>query len=72
MVDVEDALEFVHEMEEKLYENKLISSSNEKFKADPGFIKLERSLLHIGAVESAVQGMFYMFPVYAQGKLFLR
>ena len=40
--------------------------------SNPGLIKMESSLLDIGANDSVVQGLFYMVPVFYQGQLFIR
>ena len=47
-------------------------STEPSHSSNPGFIKMESSLLDIGANDSVVQGLFYMVPVFYQEKLFIR
>ena len=58
-------------MEEGLFQYELYSQ--EAFhNSNPGLIKMESSLLDIGANDGIAQGIFYMVPVFYQGKLFIR
>ena len=62
----EHGLRLVNEMENQLHKDQLFSPNK------PGIIKLEHSLLKAAAIPEAVQGLFYMLPLYVDGKLFIR
>ena len=47
-------------------------SHESSYNSNPGLIKMESSLLDIGANDDVAQGIFYMVPVFYQGKLFIR
>lgn len=39
---------------------------------NPGILALEHHLLSVAATPDLVQGLFYILPVYYEGKLYLR
>ena len=39
---------------------------------NPGIVMIESSLLDLGANPSLCEGIFYMLPLFHQGKLFVR
>ena len=58
-------------MEEGLFQYDFYS--HESFhNSNPGLIKMESCLLDIVANDGVAQGIFYMVPVFYQGKLFIR
>ena len=59
------------QIEEGLFQYDLYS--HESFhNSNPRLIKMESFLLDIGANDIVAQGIFYMVPVFSQGKLFIR
>ena len=67
----EYGIDLVKQMEQGLFDYGLYSTETSHY-SNPGLIKMESSLLDIGANDSVVQGLFYMVPVFYQGKLFIR
>ena len=67
----EYGIDLVQQMEQGLLHYELYSTETSHH-SNPGLIKMESSLLDIGANENVVQGLFYMVPVFYQGKLFIR
>lgn len=59
-------IELVRDMEESLFEEGFMSDTT------ASIVKLEQSLLDIGASSSVTQGLFYMFPILSGGNIFLR
>ena len=58
-------------MEDGLFQYDLYS--HESFhNSNPGLIKMESSLLDIGANDGVAKSIFYMVHVFYQGKLFIR
>ena len=58
-------------MEQRLLDYGLYSTEP-SHSSNPGLIKMESSLLDTGTNDSVIQGLFYMVPVFYQGKLFIR
>ena len=64
-------VDLVKEMEQKLYEMELVTTSKREIidgqpvmqGGDPGLVRLESSLLHLASLDTICQGIFYMFPV---------
>lgn len=54
-------------MEELMYDNNLISPGEKG-----GIVQLETALLQAGGCANLLQGLFYMLPLYQDGKLFVR
>ena len=67
----EYGIDLVQQMEQALLDYELYSTETSHH-SNPGLIKMESSLLDIGTNENVVQGLFYMVPVFYQGKLFIR
>ena len=67
----EYGIHLVEQMEEGLLEYDLYSHES-SHNSKPGLIKIESSLLDIGVNDSVAQGLFYMVPMFYQGKLFIR
>ena len=67
----EYGIDLVKQMEEGLLQYDLYSHES-SHNSNPGLIKMESSLLDIGANDGVAQGIFYMVPVFYQGKLFIR
>ena len=67
LVKCEEGIDLVRSMEENLYKKNLvaISSKNDEslVKGNPGIVRLESSLLSLGATYTACKGLFYMLPV---------
>lgn len=59
-------VDLVRDMEEQLWEMSLYGPEN------PGILQLEAALLSAGSFPNLLQGMFYMLPIYHEGKLFVR
>ena len=57
-------------MEDAIFENGLFSNALENRK--PGIALLEQSLLDVGSSTGIAQGVFYMLPLFHDGKLFIR
>lgn len=68
--ECEYGLELVRDMEDAVFEAGLFS--NEPDSRNPGIVLLENTLLDVGASEGVAQGIFYMLPLFYQGKLFIR
>ena len=64
-------IDLVKKMEQEMLHYGLYSTETSHH-SNPRLIKMESSLLDIGANDSVVQGLFYMVPVFYQGKLFIR
>ena len=67
----EYGIDLVKQMEQGLFDYGLYSTETSHH-SNHGLIKMESSLLDIGANDSIVQGLFDMVPVFYQGKLFIR
>ena len=66
----EYGLTLVNEMEKGIFQMGLYPNTSED---NPGnLFMLEQSLLEVGSNQGIVKGIFYLFPIYYQGKLFLR
>ena len=59
----------VEEMEKGIVDMNLFPNCDE---SGYNSIMLELSLFELGSIPKLVKGIFYMLPVYRQGKLFLR
>ena len=62
------ALSLSLDMEEKIVDDKLYSSSS----LGGGLLALEHHLLDVASVHNLVQGIFYMLPVKVRHNLFIR
>ena len=58
----------VKDMEELLYEEKLFCPGEQK----AGIVQLETALLQAGGFPNMLHGLFYVLPLYQDGKLFVR
>ena len=56
-------------MEEQLVEKGLYSPESDN---ETSILALEQAILEVGANLNVAQGVFYMLPVYSNGKLFVR
>ena len=65
-------LTLVKGMEHKLKQMDLYPKSDGKKTAFPSLAMLEKTLFDICSTQNVVKGVFYILPVYHQGKLFLR
>ena len=77
-----DALVPIKIMEKELYEAKLTALSDKVVPGegggppsivagDPGIIRLEAQLLHLGSMPTVTQGVFYILPVQVASKKIL-
>ena len=57
----------VTEMERALFEKHLFSLDKPS-----NIVHLETSLFELGSLPKVVSGVFYMLPIYSDGKLFVR
>ena len=67
----EYGIHLVKQMEEGLLQYDLYSHEF-SHNSNPGLIKMEPSLLDSGTNDGVAQGLFYIVPVFYQGKLFIR
>ena len=82
--DIQDILEscgkgidVVREMEQNLYSSGIVQEAyrgddGTLFPSNPGLIRLESSLLHLGALTNVCLGMFYMVPIVLDDKVVVR
>lgn len=63
----EYGIQLVRDMEDELYEKKLVDPGQKA-----GIIQLESALFQAGGHPNLLQGLFYMLPLYQNGKLFVR
>ena len=56
-------------MEEELVEKGLYNPESD---TDTSILALEQAFLEVGSNLNVAQGVFYMLPVYSNGKLFVR
>lgn len=67
--DCHEGIQLVRSMEQVMYDLSLTSlssknSQNQIIPGDPGVVRLENSLLHLAALSTVTQGVFYMLPVH--------
>ena len=60
----------VRDMEDAIFDAGLFSNAPDN--RNPGIVLLENSLLDVGACTTVAQGVFYMLPLFYEGKLFIR
>ena len=63
-----DAVSFVLQMEKAMFEKGLVTPEKDVH----GLLSLESAILDIGSSPSVVQAVFYMVPIYYEGKLYIR
>lgn len=63
----EYGVDLVRDMEEQLYNLELFCPPSAS-----GILQLEHSLLEVGGFPSLLQGLFYILPIFHNGKLFVR
>ena len=61
-------MQLVMDMEEGLCDKDLFCPESK----EGGVLSLEQILLDVSSNPSVTQGVFYMLPIYHQGKLFIR
>ena len=66
----EFGLKLVHTMEKQLFNLDLYPNTSQDNPAN--IFQLEHSLFELGCNLNVVKGIFYMFPIHYQGKLFVR
>ena len=66
----EYGLILVNEMEKAIFQLGLYPNSTDDNPSN--LFMLEQSLVEVGSNQSIVKGIFYIFPIFYQGKLFLR
>ena len=62
-------LTLVEEMEKGLIDMNVFPNTDE---SGYNVVMLEHSLFELGCISNLVKGIFYMLPIFHQGKLFLR
>lgn len=71
--DSQRGINLVMEMDQAIYSSNMMSIGNgEGEERHSLLIDLEEVLLKLGASPQHCQGLFYILPVYSDGKVFLR